>query len=209
MARDQRARRLRLGDDVRRDHPPLSRLSDRRAAGAARPHRDAERSRGRDRARRRQRRQDPREPAVSSVSRLHGPAELALRDRRRRLEKSVVMPARHNIVHITFRSIGAERRVRLRLRPFINFRRARSGGQRGTAARLRADRPGRTIRGQSGPDLPTLRLVVAGGEGPTFTADGGSRRECLYPDRGAARLRGARLGVEPRLFQRESAADCP
>ena len=32
------------------------------------------------------------------------------------LEKSVVMPARHNIVHITFRSIGTERGVWLRLR---------------------------------------------------------------------------------------------
>src|SRR5205807_4123778 len=39
------------------------------------------------------------------------------------IEKSVVMPARHNITHIAFRLIGAERPVRLQLRPFVNFRR--------------------------------------------------------------------------------------
>src|SRR4051812_20910054 len=38
------------------------------------------------------------------------------------LERSVLMPARHNIVHITFRLIGAAHGVRLRLRPFISFR---------------------------------------------------------------------------------------
>ena len=42
-----------------------------------------------------------------------------------------------------------------------------------------------TVRGQryevsAGPDLPILRLAVDGAEGPTFTADGGSRRECFY-----------------------------
>ena len=69
MARDERARRLRLGDGVRRDHPALSRLPDRRLAGAARPGRDAERSRMRDRARRRQRRQRCARPAGSPASR--------------------------------------------------------------------------------------------------------------------------------------------
>jgi hypothetical protein len=32
----------------------------------------------------------------------------------------------------------------------------------------------------AGPDLPILRLAVEGAEGPTFTADGGSRRERFY-----------------------------
>src|SRR5438874_13652804 len=39
------------------------------------------------------------------------------------IEKSVMMPARHNITHIGFRLVGGERPVRLRLRPFVNFRR--------------------------------------------------------------------------------------
>ena len=44
------------------------------------------------------------------------------------LERSVLMPARHNTVHITFRLIGAATGVRLRLRPFISFRRLESDG---------------------------------------------------------------------------------
>src|SRR5271168_3101651 len=39
------------------------------------------------------------------------------------IEKSIVVPSRQNIVHTTFRSLGDGRRVRLRLRPLINFRR--------------------------------------------------------------------------------------
>ena len=42
VARDQRPRRLRLGHGARRDHAALSRPADRRAAGAARPHGDAQ-----------------------------------------------------------------------------------------------------------------------------------------------------------------------
>ena len=42
VARDQRSRRLRVGHRGRRDHAPLSRVADRRAAGAARTYRDAE-----------------------------------------------------------------------------------------------------------------------------------------------------------------------
>src|SRR5271167_5270619 len=39
------------------------------------------------------------------------------------IEKSIVVPSRQNIVHCTFRLLGDGRRVRLRLRPLINFRR--------------------------------------------------------------------------------------
>src|SRR5665213_2731235 len=35
------------------------------------------------------------------------------------IEKSVLMPARHNIVQVTFRMLGDQEKVRLRLRPFI------------------------------------------------------------------------------------------
>ena len=38
------------------------------------------------------------------------------------IEKSIVVPSRQNIVHSTFRLLGDGRRVRLRLRPLINFR---------------------------------------------------------------------------------------
>src|SRR3984893_6839932 len=38
------------------------------------------------------------------------------------IEKSIVVPSRQNIVHSTFRSLGDGRRVRLRVRPLIDFR---------------------------------------------------------------------------------------
>src|SRR5277367_5564997 len=38
------------------------------------------------------------------------------------IEKSIVVPSRQNIVHSTFRSLGDGRRIRLRVRPLINFR---------------------------------------------------------------------------------------
>src|SRR5947199_104259 len=39
------------------------------------------------------------------------------------IEKSVLMPARHNITYIGFRLIGGARTIRLLLRPAVNFRR--------------------------------------------------------------------------------------
>lgn len=38
------------------------------------------------------------------------------------IEKSIVVPSRQNIVHLTFRRIGNGKPVHLRFRPFINFR---------------------------------------------------------------------------------------
>ena len=38
------------------------------------------------------------------------------------IEQSIVVPSRQNIVHSTFRSLGDGERVRLRVRPLINFR---------------------------------------------------------------------------------------
>jgi len=38
------------------------------------------------------------------------------------IEKSIVLPSGHNLVHSTLRLLSAEHSVRLRLRPFINFR---------------------------------------------------------------------------------------
>ena len=96
------------------------------------------------------------------------------------IEKSIVVPSRQNIVHSTFRSLGDGRRVRLRVRPLIDFRpleapvgEALSSGYMLT---IRGDR----YEVSAGPDLPILRLAVEGAEGPTFTADGGSRRERFY-----------------------------
>jgi predicted glycogen debranching enzyme len=96
------------------------------------------------------------------------------------IEKSVVMPSGHNIVHVTFRLLGGGRQARLRLRPFINFHAIEA-----PVGEVLASGYALTARGQryeitAGPDLPTLRLAIEGGDGATFTADGGLRRECFF-----------------------------
>jgi predicted glycogen debranching enzyme len=96
------------------------------------------------------------------------------------LERSVLMPARHNIVHITFRLIGAERGVRLRLRPYISFRRLEAAVDKPLAGGYRLIVQGQHYEIYQGPDLPTLRMIMAGCEGGTFTADGGVWNEHLY-----------------------------
>ena len=92
------------------------------------------------------------------------------------IEKSIAVPSRQNIVHSTFRLLGDGRRVRLRLRPLINFRPLEApvseAPSSGYTLTVRGDR----YEVSAGPDLPTLRLAVENSEGPTFTADGSARR---------------------------------
>ena len=124
------------------------------------------------------------------------------------LEKSVVMPARHNIVHITFRSIGGDRPVRLRLRPFTNFRRLESPVNEALAASYALSVQGKLYEVTAGPDLPALRMITVGCENATFTADGGTRRECLFPAE-AQRGYDARGWIwSPGYFTAELAPDC-
>ena len=125
------------------------------------------------------------------------------------IEKSIVVPSRQNIVHSTFRSLGDGRRVRLRVRPLIDFRpleapvgEALSSGYTLT---IRGDR----YEVSAGPDLPILRLAVEGAEGPTFTADGGVRRERFY-DIEAQRGYDSRGWLwSPGYFAGEIRKDCP
>jgi predicted glycogen debranching enzyme len=124
------------------------------------------------------------------------------------LEKSVVMPARHNIVHITFRLIGGESPVRLRLRPFTNFRRLESPVNEALAASYALNVQGELYEVTAGPDLPALRLITMGCDSATFTADGGSRRESLFPAE-AQRGYDARGWVwSPGYFTAELKPDC-
>src|SRR5438874_837846 len=96
------------------------------------------------------------------------------------IEKSIVVPSRQNIVHSTFRSLGDSRRVRLRLRPLINFRALEAPVDESLSSGYTLTVRGDRYEISAGPDLPILRLAVEGAEGPTFTADGGSRRERFY-----------------------------
>src|SRR5271163_4408789 len=125
------------------------------------------------------------------------------------IEKSIVVPSRQNIVHCTFRLLNDGGRVHLRLRPLINFRRLEAPLSEALASGYTLTVRDNRYEISAGLDLPTLRLAVENSEGPTFTADGGSRREQLLRDRGAARLRFARLAVEPRLLYRRGPQGLP
>jgi predicted glycogen debranching enzyme len=125
------------------------------------------------------------------------------------IETSIVVPSRQNIVHSTFRSLGDGRRVRLRLRPLINFRpleapvgEALSSGYTLT---IRGDR----YEVSAGPDLPVLRLAVEGAECPTFTADGGSHREHTYEIEAQRGYDSRGWLWSPGYFAGEVRKDCP
>ena len=75
------------------------------------------------------------------------------------IEKSIVVPSRQNIVHITFRLLGDGRRVRLRLRPFINFRPLEAPVGEALASGYTLTVRGDRYEVSAGPDLPTLRLA--------------------------------------------------
>ncbi|MGE0260510.1 MAG: amylo-alpha-1,6-glucosidase [Alphaproteobacteria bacterium] len=124
------------------------------------------------------------------------------------LERSVLMPERHNIVHVTFRLIGAQRSVRVRLRPFISFRRLEAAVDQPLTDGYRLIVQGQRYEVYHDPDLPTLRMLVAGCEDPTFTADGGIWNEHLYRTE-AERGYEARGWVwSPGYFTAELHPDC-
>src|SRR5207249_4919092 len=92
------------------------------------------------------------------------------------IEKSIVLPSGHNIVHVTFRLHGDGQRARLRLRPFINFHAIEAPVGETLASGYALTARGQRYEITAGPDLPTLRLAIEGSEGAVFIADGGSRR---------------------------------
>ena len=124
------------------------------------------------------------------------------------LERSVLMPARHNTVHITFRLIGAERSVRLRLRPFISFRQLEAAVDKPLADGYRLIVQGPHYEVYQGPDLPTLRMIMAGCEGSTFTADGGERNEHLYRTEAERGYEAHGWVWSPGYFTAELRPDC-
>jgi predicted glycogen debranching enzyme len=96
------------------------------------------------------------------------------------IEKSIVMPSGHNIVHVTFRLLGGGPPARLRLRPFVNFHAIEAPVGEALASGYALTARGRRYEISAGPDLPTLRLAIEGCDGAIFTADGGSTRECVF-----------------------------
>jgi predicted glycogen debranching enzyme len=107
------------------------------------------------------------------------------------IEKSVILPSHHNIAHITFRLTDGASRVRLRLRPFVQFRRLEDPVSEHVADTYSITARGPRYEIAAGPDLPTLRLAIDGDERACFTADGGSSREFFFETE-------AQRGYEPR-----------
>jgi predicted glycogen debranching enzyme len=110
------------------------------------------------------------------------------------IERSVLLPSHHNIVHITYRLIDGGATARLRLRPSVHFRRLEDPVSTALSAHYAITARGMQYEVTAGPDLPTLRMTIDGDECACFTADGGSRREFFfeteaqrgYESRGAA-----------------------
>jgi predicted glycogen debranching enzyme len=96
-------------------------------------------------------------------------------------EKSIVLPSGHNLVHATFRLLSGERQVRLRLRPFINFRPLEAAVDEPVPPTYAITVRDTLYEISAGPDQPILRLTTVGGEAVQFVADGASRRECVFP----------------------------
>ena len=96
------------------------------------------------------------------------------------IEKSVLMPARHNITYIGFRLIGGARAIRLFLRPAVNFRRIEAAVSEPLASGYALTANGRHYEIAAGSGLPVLRLMVSDCDATSFTADGGSRHECDF-----------------------------
>jgi predicted glycogen debranching enzyme len=125
------------------------------------------------------------------------------------IEKSIVVPSRQNIVHSTFRLLSHGRRVRLRLRPLINFRLLEAPVSEALSSDYTLTVRGNRYEISAGLDLPILRLAVEGSESPIFTADGGSRRERFY-DTEAQRGYDSRGWLwSPGYFAGEIRKDCP
>ena len=125
------------------------------------------------------------------------------------IEKSIVVPSRQNIVHATFRSLGGGKPVRLRLRPFINFRLLEAPVSEPLSSSYALTVRGHQYEITAGLDLPTLRLAMEGCEGPAFTADGGSRREHFYEIEAQRGYDSRGWLWTPGYFTGEVRKDCP
>jgi predicted glycogen debranching enzyme len=125
------------------------------------------------------------------------------------IEKSIVVPSRQNIVHSTFRSLGDDRHIRLRLRPLINFRPLEAPVSEALSSGYTLTVRGNRYEVNAGLDLPTLRLAVENSEGPTFTADGGSRREHFYEIEAQRGYESRGWLWSPGFFTGEVRKDCP
>jgi predicted glycogen debranching enzyme len=97
------------------------------------------------------------------------------------IEKSVLLPSHHNIVHVSFRLLEGASRIRLRLRPQVHFRPLEEAvsAPLQTGYKITAQGSMYEIAAGAG-DMPPLRVTLDNADGATFTADGGSQRELFF-----------------------------
>jgi hypothetical protein len=81
------------------------------------------------------------------------------------IETAIVMPSRQNIVHSTFRSPGAGRRNRLRVRPLINFSCLETPVSEAPPSGYTLTIQGDQYEINAAPDLPILLLAVRAPKG--------------------------------------------
>jgi predicted glycogen debranching enzyme len=125
------------------------------------------------------------------------------------IEMSIVLPSGQNLLHASFRARSGGQRVRLRLSPLIDFRALEAGVSELSTREYVLTARGQRYEVSAGPDLPTLRMTLVGGATATFTADGGSSRECFYEVE-ARRGYDARGWMwSPGYFSGELRGDCP
>jgi predicted glycogen debranching enzyme len=124
------------------------------------------------------------------------------------IEKSVLMPARHNITYIGFRQIGGPGTIRLSLRPAVNFRRIEAAVSEPLASGYALTADGEHYEISAGSDLPVLRLMMSGCDGTSFTADGGSRHECQFVTEEQRGYDGRGSLWSPGYFTVELQPDC-
>jgi predicted glycogen debranching enzyme len=125
------------------------------------------------------------------------------------VETSIVLPSGQNVLHASFRVSGNSQSVRLRLRPFINFRALETAVNEPTAGSYVLTARGQQYEVTAGPDFPTLRMTLEGGDGGTFTADGGTRRECFYEIEAQRGYESRGWMWSPGYFAGELRKDCP
>ena len=207
VAGHQRPRRLRLGHGRRRDHAALPRPAHRRAAGAARPHGDAQSparaacacptarvvsARRRGRGRRPERRRTA--PSTSSSSGSKPACRSgATRSTASSSRSACCMPHRQNTVHVTYRLLAGAGPVRLdaaAVGPLPRRTRRRSATPlAGPYALTRRRRPLRARRRRR--DLPPLRLRAARRRARRSRSTAQRSQRRALPRRGEPRLRGA------------------
>jgi predicted glycogen debranching enzyme len=125
------------------------------------------------------------------------------------IEMSIVLPSGQNILHASFRVRDDSQRARLRISPLIDFRALEAPVSEISAREYVLTARGQRYEVTAGPGFPTLRMTLVGAAAATFTADGGSRRECFYETE-------ARRGYDargwmwtPGYFSGELRGDCP